>query len=215
MTGPLPGDRALKPNQQERAQRRTTIDTLLARALRGVLTIPEAALLADYVRAEQRLADKTRQSLAHTTRALQRHREAAATAILEAEQRAEQAEAQQQPETEAPADPWSISYHRPSPAELNPNVCICGLGPGAVVHNEPPHPFNARLKAPYHAAVSGICTDCHHHETASCHAAPVAQQPAEVRHTGGNAEDCPACIEGGLNKLGYPWECPEADTDDA
>lgn len=91
MTAPTP--RALKPNQQERAQRRTTIDTLLARALRGALTIPEAALLADYVRAEQRQADKTRESLAHTTRALQRHREAAATAILEAEQRAEQAEA--------------------------------------------------------------------------------------------------------------------------
>lgn len=37
---------------------------------------------------------------------------------------------------------------------------------------------------------------------------PAEQQAAEVRHTGGNAEDCPACIEGGLNKLGYPWECP-------
>ena len=81
--------RAAKPNQQERAQRRAVIDTLLGRALRGVLTIPEAALLADYVRAEQRLADTTRRALADTTRALQRHREAADAAVLEAEQRAE------------------------------------------------------------------------------------------------------------------------------
>ncbi|MFF7130355.1 hypothetical protein [Streptomyces sp. NPDC008240] len=42
--------------------------------------------------------------------------------------------------------------------------------------------------------------------------ASVAQQPAaEVRHAGGNAEDCPACIADGLNKLGYPWICPEGE----
>ncbi|MFL4947528.1 hypothetical protein ACJ6WE_09160 [Streptomyces sp. MMS24-I31] len=77
MTRPSPTIRAPKPNQHERAARQSTIDTLLQRALRGVLTIPEAAVLAEYVRAERRLADKTRQSLADTTRALQRHREAA------------------------------------------------------------------------------------------------------------------------------------------
>lgn len=74
MARPRPGPRALKPNQQERTHRRTTIDTLLGRALRGALTIPEAALLADCVRAEQRQADATRQSLTDTTRALDRHR---------------------------------------------------------------------------------------------------------------------------------------------
>jgi nitrogen fixation/metabolism regulation signal transduction histidine kinase len=85
--------RAPKPNQHERAQRRATIDVLLTRALRGVLTIPEAAVLADYTRAEQRLADKTRQSLGDTTRALASHRQAADAAIREAEQRAERADA--------------------------------------------------------------------------------------------------------------------------
>ncbi|MER5584077.1 hypothetical protein ABT090_20895 [Streptomyces asoensis] len=85
--------RAPKPNQHERAQRRTTIETILGRALRGVLTIPEAAVLADYVRADWRLADKTRQSLGATTRALAAHRAAADAAVLEAEQRAERAEA--------------------------------------------------------------------------------------------------------------------------
>lgn len=69
--------RAPKPNQHERAQRQAAIDVLLTRALHGALTIPEAAVLAEYVRAERRAADKTRQSLADTTRALQRHREAA------------------------------------------------------------------------------------------------------------------------------------------
>jgi hypothetical protein len=93
MARPRPGPRALKPNQQERTHRRTTIDTLLGRALRGALTIPEAALLADCVRAEQRQADATRQSLTDTTRALDRHRAAADIAIQEGEQRAESAEA--------------------------------------------------------------------------------------------------------------------------
>jgi hypothetical protein len=69
--------RAPKPNQHERAGRQGAIDALLQRALRGVLTIPEAAVLADYWRAERQVADKTRRSLGDTTRALQRHREAA------------------------------------------------------------------------------------------------------------------------------------------
>lgn len=75
-----------------------------------------------------------------------------------------------QPETqaEAPADPWSMSYHRLGPAENNPAVCICGLGPEAVLHNEPPHRFNGRPKLGM-PPVHGICTDCHHHETAACH----------------------------------------------
>jgi multidrug efflux pump subunit AcrA (membrane-fusion protein) len=92
MTRPRPTLRAAKPNQRERAQRELVIDNLIGRALRGHLTIPEAALLADYVRADRRNAQQTRQSLADTTRALERHREAARTAIREAEQRAEQAE---------------------------------------------------------------------------------------------------------------------------
>jgi hypothetical protein len=77
----------------------------------------------------------------------------------------------QQDETQAPVDPWSIDYHRFGPARLNAAVCTCGLGPNVIIHNEPPHSFNSRLKAPHHAAVAGICTDCHHHETASCHQA--------------------------------------------
>ncbi|TVZ96489.1 hypothetical protein [Streptomyces sp. BK340] len=92
MTRPRPTTRAPKPNQQERAQRELVIDNLIGRALRGHLTIPEAALLADYIRADRRNAQQTRQSLTDTTRALERHREAARTAIREAEQRAEQAE---------------------------------------------------------------------------------------------------------------------------
>jgi C4-dicarboxylate-specific signal transduction histidine kinase len=76
-TSRQPRARAPKPNQHDRAARQATIDALLQRALRGVLTIPEAAVLAEYWRAEQRLAEKTRRSLADTTRALQRHREAA------------------------------------------------------------------------------------------------------------------------------------------
>lgn len=82
-----------RPNQQQRAHRRAIIDTLLIRALRGVLTIPEAAVLADSVRTERRLTDVTRQRLTETTRALQRNRDAADAAIREAEQRAERAEA--------------------------------------------------------------------------------------------------------------------------
>lgn len=73
--------RAPKPNQHDRAARQATIDVLLQRALRGALTIPEAAVLADYWRAEQRLAEKTRRSLGDTTRALERHRAAADTEI--------------------------------------------------------------------------------------------------------------------------------------
>ena len=62
----------------------------------GALTIPEAAVLADYWRAEQQLAEKTRRSLGDTTRALERHRAAAAETIQELEARIAELEGQQQ-----------------------------------------------------------------------------------------------------------------------
>jgi len=82
--------RAPKPNQHDRATRQTVIDNLLGRALRGALTIPEAAVLADYWRAEQQLAEKTRRSLGNTTRALERHRAAADAEIQRLEALVEQ-----------------------------------------------------------------------------------------------------------------------------
>lgn len=88
--------RAPKPNQHERAARQATIDNLLRRALRGALTIPEAAVLAEYWRAEQRIAEKTRQSLGDTTRALQRHREAADAEIRRLEERIDELTGQQE-----------------------------------------------------------------------------------------------------------------------
>ena len=88
--------RAPKPNQHERAQRQGAIDVLLQRALRGKLTIPEAAVLADYVRAERRNADQTRLSLGHTTRTLNLHRQAADAEIQRLEQRIAELTGQQQ-----------------------------------------------------------------------------------------------------------------------
>ena len=91
MTAPAkprrPNGRALKPNERERLQRQALIDTLLQRALRGLLTIPEAAVLAEAWRTEQRVEEKTRRQLADTTRALERHREAADTEIQQLESR--------------------------------------------------------------------------------------------------------------------------------
>ncbi|MGW2721389.1 hypothetical protein [Streptomyces sp. NPDC001492] len=95
-THPKPAVRAPKPNQHDRANRQAVIDNLIGRALRGVLTIPEAALLAEYVQAERRNADKTRQSLAATTRALERHRAAADAEIQRLEELVEQLPNQQQ-----------------------------------------------------------------------------------------------------------------------
>ncbi|MGW2048616.1 hypothetical protein ACWCPF_26045 [Streptomyces sp. NPDC001858] len=92
---------APKPNQRERAERQTTIDTLLQRALRGMLTIPEAALLAEYWRAEQRLADKTRRSLGATTRALDSHRAAADAEIQRLEKQIEDLAADHKPQEHA------------------------------------------------------------------------------------------------------------------
>lgn len=90
-----PAVRAPKPNEHERAQRQTAIDILLQRALRGVLSVPEAAVLADYWRGERELADKTRRSLGETTRALQRNREAADAEIQRLEARVAELETEQ------------------------------------------------------------------------------------------------------------------------
>ncbi|MDK0520368.1 hypothetical protein [Streptomyces sp. ML-6] len=84
--------RAPKGRDRDRADRRAIVDVLLARAQRGALTPTEAALLAEHVHEEQRLADDTRTAMAGTTQALARHRAAADAAIVEAEQRAERAE---------------------------------------------------------------------------------------------------------------------------
>lgn len=90
-----PRTRAPKPNQHERAQRQTVIDNLIGRALRGALTIPEAAVLAEYWRAEQRIGEKTRRRLTDTTRALTRHREAADAEIRRLEERVAELTGQQ------------------------------------------------------------------------------------------------------------------------
>ncbi|MGW3511195.1 hypothetical protein [Streptomyces sp. NPDC000994] len=74
-----------KPTAQRRRDRRDTLDRLLSRALRGRLTTTEAALLAEYVRKEQRVSDETRARLADSDRAIVKHREAAEDAIREAE----------------------------------------------------------------------------------------------------------------------------------
>jgi hypothetical protein len=59
-----------------------------------VLSVPEAAVLADYWRAERELADKTRRSLGETTRALQRNREAADAEIQRLEARVAELESE-------------------------------------------------------------------------------------------------------------------------
>ncbi|MFD7999891.1 hypothetical protein [Streptomyces mirabilis] len=89
-----PAVRAPKPNEHERAQRAAAIEILLRRGLHGVLSVPEAAVLADYWRAERELADKTRRSLGETTRALQRNREAADAEIQRLEARVAELEAE-------------------------------------------------------------------------------------------------------------------------
>ncbi|MEW2610907.1 hypothetical protein AB0937_11955 [Streptomyces sp. NPDC047880] len=91
---PRPQQRAPKGRNRDRADRRAVVDVLLARAQRGVLSAAEGALLAEHVREEQRLADENRRAMAGTTQALERHREAADAAIVEAEERATAAEQQ-------------------------------------------------------------------------------------------------------------------------
>lgn len=83
--------RAPKGRDRDRTDRRAVVDVLLDRTRRGVLSAAEAALLCEHVREEQRLADESRRAMAGTTQALERHREAADAAIVEAEQRAETA----------------------------------------------------------------------------------------------------------------------------
>ncbi|MEH0555996.1 hypothetical protein [Streptomyces sp. B21-101] len=89
-----PRTRAPKGRARDLDDRRKTTDVLLGRMLRGVLTPTEAALLADHVREEQRSADENRRTMAGTTQALARHREAADAAIREWEQQAADAEEQ-------------------------------------------------------------------------------------------------------------------------
>jgi hypothetical protein len=121
-------------------------------------------------------------------------------------------EAQQDPTQDdtLPAGPWEISYHQMSPARLNPGVCICGLGPAAVVHNEPPHACSSRLTAPHQVPVAGLCTLCHHHETAACHTPTAVARPGqpetdeETRHepvgvvAAAEAGEPPACSCGAI-----------------
>ncbi|MFD8151726.1 hypothetical protein ACFV28_13375 [Streptomyces sp. NPDC059720] len=81
--------------EQLRTARRDTLSILLSRAQRGVLSRDEAALLRTHVEAELAEGDTARQSERGQQRAMERHRqrvEAAELAIVEAEQRAEQAE---------------------------------------------------------------------------------------------------------------------------
>ncbi|WP_020135097.1 hypothetical protein [Streptomyces sp. 351MFTsu5.1] len=82
-----PNGHALKPNQRARQQREAAVEALLLKAAAGTLSIPEGLLLAECWREERRLDAKTRQRLTDTTRALERHREAADGEIrrLEAE----------------------------------------------------------------------------------------------------------------------------------
>ena len=109
-----------------------------------------------------------------------------------------------------PADPWSISYHQLSPARNNPAVCTCGLGPVALMHNEPPHPFNGRPK-PGMPPVTGICTDCHHHETADCHqsAAGARQDETTIGEAAPETTEprpCRTFVSGGA-----VWCCEEGE----
>lgn len=79
-----------------RTERRDSLLVLLARADRGTLTRPEAALLRAHVEAELAAADRARRSAGGqqaAVRRLQRRLDAAEAAIVEAEQRAHQAEA--------------------------------------------------------------------------------------------------------------------------
>ena len=78
---------AAKPAQKARLLREAALDALLLKAAAGTLSIPEGVQLAGLVAEERRLGALTRRRLAETTRALERHREAADVEIrrLEAE----------------------------------------------------------------------------------------------------------------------------------
>lgn len=87
MTRRKPAVRAVSPNQRARQVREATVDALLLKAAAGALSIPEGLLLAELVAEGRRLDALTRRRLTDTTRALERHREAAGVEIrrLEAE----------------------------------------------------------------------------------------------------------------------------------
>ncbi|MGW0920138.1 hypothetical protein ACWD3J_14110 [Streptomyces sp. NPDC002755] len=96
MRGRRPSGHALKPNERLRLQREALIDTLLDRALRGLLTIPEAAVLAEAWRTERAVEEKTRRRLGDTTRALTNHRAAADEVVRQLEARIAELEGQEQ-----------------------------------------------------------------------------------------------------------------------
>ncbi|NUP18375.1 MAG: hypothetical protein HOZ81_20285 [Streptomyces sp.] len=91
-----PNGRPAKPNERERLQREALIDALLLRAISGELTIPEASTLAEAWRTERKVEEKTRRRLGETTRALTKHRAAAADIVQELEDRIAELEGQQQ-----------------------------------------------------------------------------------------------------------------------
>ncbi|MDR3083100.1 MAG: hypothetical protein LBV60_19640 [Streptomyces sp.] len=117
-----PTVRAPKANQQERVQRRIAIDHLLVRALHGSLSPLEAERLAEYVRAEQQVADKTRESLARTTRALERRTRAFDATIQEFEARIAELEAALGIGDEVPQEAADGPVARLEPAPVAPDV---------------------------------------------------------------------------------------------
>lgn len=177
---------AHRPNQHERQQRRAAIEHLLARALRGALTVPEAAVLADYWRAEQRAADATRKSLTDTTSALTKHREAADAAIRELEQRAERAEAERDRYRAA----WQSARQRARgyAQQLNPDAPI----PYQVAGPDAPEVITDR------AAIRAALDD------------PEPRPAPQHIGQGANAEDCPAC-RAAPEPPPYPFLCPGPD----
>ncbi|MFD5591958.1 hypothetical protein [Streptomyces griseorubiginosus] len=82
---------------RDRTECDRVVDVLLARLDRGALSPAEAALLGEHVREYRRLAEENRRAMVGTIRALAKHREAADAAIVEAEERAKQAEQQLAP----------------------------------------------------------------------------------------------------------------------
>lgn len=71
----------MSPTQKARQVREAAVDALLLKAASGALSIPEGLLLAECWREERRLDALTRRRLTDTTRALERHREAAGAEI--------------------------------------------------------------------------------------------------------------------------------------
>ncbi|MEU6278180.1 hypothetical protein ABZ871_38170 [Streptomyces populi] len=87
------GQRAPKPQNYDRNDRRAALDIYLDRMERDITLSPqESALVAAQVREEMRIAAATRKSLRETTEALMRLRGATDSAVQEAEGRAQEAE---------------------------------------------------------------------------------------------------------------------------